>query len=215
MPTAPYIDIHTHRPHRTERYLLSYSIGIDPQPEQGSKFSVGIHPWAVEEVDVEAALRYIESAPAVAIGEIGLDFFRDIDKELQTELFIKQLDIAERRNLPVILHCVRAYNEVLNIIRGRNLPAVVFHSYIGSIEQTKTVIERGYYVSLSDMSLGSSRTVDALSVVPLSRLFAETDMGEGEPKSIVSVYEQVAEIKGVSVEELREQIWINYKRVFG
>lgn len=214
MTAAPYIDIHTHRPHATERYLLSYSIGIDPQPELGDKFSVGIHPWAVERVDAEAALRYMESAPAVAIGEIGLDFVREIDRELQLELFEKQLQIAERRQLPVILHCVRAYNEVLNIIRGRELPAVVFHSYIGSLQQTQTVVERGYYISLSDMSLGSSRTVEALEVVPLERLFAETDMGEGEPKSIVAVYEQIADIKGVSLEELKEKIWSNYKRVF-
>lgn len=214
MQNSPFIDIHTHRPHAEERYILSYSIGIDEKPKVGEQFSTGIHPWRADKVDAAAALSYMESAPVVAIGEIGLDFIRSVDRDLQIKLFKKQLDIAERRQLPVIIHCVRAYNEVLNIIRGRDLVNVIFHSYIGSLQQTETVIERGYYISLSGMSLGSSRTVKSVRETPISRVFAETDMGDGDELSIRDVYAAIANIKELSITELRGEIWSNYKRVF-
>lgn len=211
MSQIPFINIHTHFPKNDEEYILAYSIGIDTQPQGVVNFSAGIHPWSVEQVDCPDALEYLTHAPVVAIGEIGLDFVRNVDRDLQIRTFEAQLDIAQKRNLPVIIHCVKAYNEVLDIIRNRELKSVVFHGYVGSVQQTQTIINRGYYISLGEVSLKSSRTIESIKKTPLDRIFTETDMSEIAVKKI---YSEILKIKNISLDELKVAIDRNYRTVF-
>lgn len=206
------IDIHTHQPQRDADYILAYSIGLDAAaPAAGQTFSAGIHPWSAGSVDLGDALEYLKTAPVVAIGEIGLDYARGADAEMQKKVFEAQLDIAQDRRLPVIIHCVRAYNDVLNALKGRNLKAVIFHGYTGSPQQTAVIIERGYYISLNETSLRSRKTVESLPETPLDRIFAETDDSGAD---ITSVYAKLAVILRLTTHEIADTIRQNYKTVF-
>ncbi len=208
-----FIDIHTHKTYDDgTTYIYSQAVGKDPVPAVGVPFSAGVHPWAVGRVDMAQALEYLAVAPVVAIGEVGLDYAADVDRHVQAEVLRLQLDIADRRDLPVVIHCVRAYNDILSILEDYNLRAVIFHGYIGSPEQTAEILKRGYYLSFDKRSLGSPKTVESLRIAPLNRIFAETDDNQ---ERISVIYNKIIDIREVSLEVLQAAVEDNYKRIFG
>ncbi len=127
-------------------------------------------------------------------------------------LFAAQLRIAEERILPVILHCVRAFEPTVEILSAYTLPAVIFHGFIGSPEQAARAIRAGYYLSFGKRSLASPKTVEALRRTPLERLFLETD---DAPVPIAEIYARTAEILAITVPQLKEIINKNYLDCFG
>ena len=186
-----YIDIHTHRP---------TALHIEPQ-------AVGIHPWMAEKEAFDEAI----FDNAVAIGEIGLDFACDVYRDTQERVFRAQLAQAEKRNLPVILHCVRAFEPTMKILAEYRLRAVIFHGFIGSVQQAKRAIDAGHYLSFGPNAFRSPKTIAALQSTPDDRLFAETD-DSGE--MIENVYSKIAQTRGISVKELRVTIENNYNKIF-
>lgn len=186
-----YIDIHTHHP--TSATTVR---------------TVGVHPWqtAMESLPSEVAIMAAE-----AVGEIGLDKVCAVDFTQQKAVFAAQLDLAERFAKPVVLHCVRAFEEVMRHLKGRQLPAVIFHGFIGSKEQAERALQWGYYLSFGMRTGRSPKTIEALRSVPLDRLFVESDE---ETTPIETIYEAVAAWRGISVEELRKATLDNYTRLF-
>lgn len=185
------IDIHTHRP--TSVVTIS---------------AVGLHPW-------QAASGTLPSREAVAaadaVGEIGLDKACGVDFETQKELFVKQLEMAERFEKPVVLHCVKAFEEVMTMLDKHTLRAVIFHGFIGSKEQAERSVKKGYYLSFGARTEGSKKTIEALRVTPLDRLFVETDEAE---VTIEAMYQTIARLRDIEVEELKRATAANYKRIF-
>lgn len=206
------IDIHTHKQYHDETlHIFSWEIGVDDALVPGETFSAGVHPWRAAMVDPDAAVAYLRHAPIAAVGEVGLDYATDVSRERQKEVFRAQLAVAQERWLPVIIHCVKAYNDVLSILRDYALPAVIFHGYIGSPQQTRSIVERGYCVSLGPRSFSSTKTVESMLLMPPERLFLETDDGS---EDIQEVYQKAAITFNVPVYRLTEQIESNYKRIF-
>lgn len=185
------IDIHTHRP--TKAVTIR---------------TVGVHPWHAAECSLPT-IEAIEAADAV--GEIGLDKACGVDFEMQRALFIKQLELAERFEKPVVLHCVRAFEEVMTLLERYTLRAVLFHGFIGSREQASRAVKKGYYLSFGARTEGSNKTIEALRETPLERLFVETDEAE---TTIEAMYQTIARLRGTEVEELEEATAENYKRIF-
>ena len=181
----PLIDIHTHRKEPDAAALRSIRLGTDAVPSDGSLFSAGIHPWDSEKADPQG-LRQLETLPCAAIGEIGLDYAVSVDRTAQREWLVRQLEIARRRGLPVILHCVKAYNEMLPTLRPFDIPAV-FHGFAGSKQLAGQVLKAGYYLSFGETAFRSSKTADALRNTPSDRLFLETDESAA---GIGSIYER-------------------------
>ena len=212
---TPYIDIHTHScgPEAAVKKICVYLLGREKPVPDGS-FVAGVHPWDVGGADTSLLDFFIESHPSViGIGEIGLDFARkDADKALQTEWLNKQLTIAGRLGLPVVLHCVKAYNEIQQALKKYHLKAVVFHGFIGSSELMQQLVKQGYYLSFGEFSLHSPKTAEALEQIPLERLFLETDDDPGA--DIHRIYGKVAVLRKITLEELKMTIANNYKQVF-
>lgn len=185
------IDIHTHR--ATEAVTIR---------------AVGVHPWHA----AECSLPTIEAIKAAdAVGEIGLDKACGVDFEMQRALFVKQLELAERFEKPVVLHCVRAFEEVMTLLERHTLRAVLFHGFIGSREQASRAVKKGYYLSFGARTEGSNKTIEALRKTPLERLFVETDEAD---MTIEAMYLTIARLRGMEVEKLEEATAENYKRIF-
>lgn len=185
------IDIHTHRP--TEAVTIR---------------TIGVHPWHAAECSLPSAEEIMK---ADAVGEIGLDKACGVDFETQKALFVKQLELAERFEKPVVLHCVRAFEEVMTLLERYTLRAVLFHGFIGSREQASRAVKKGYYLSFGARTEGSNKTIEALRETPLERLFVETDEAE---MTIEAMYLTIARLRGTEVEELEEATAENYKRIF-
>lgn len=190
---TPYVNIHTHRP---TGQLVELK-------------AAGVHPWSAEEADPD-------HLPALgigiqAIGEIGLDYARPVDRSRQEKLFRAQLVRAEELRLPVVLHCVRAFEPTMRILEGFTLPAVIFHGFIGSSQQAARATAQGYYLSFGRRSLASPKTREALRSTPPDRIFLETD---DEDADIECIYAHAAEVLETSVENLMIATYENYKRIF-
>lgn len=185
------VDIHTHHPRAG---VLSPTMA-------------GIHPW-----DAELGLPLPDFSTVEVIGEIGLDYACKVDREAQARLFCDQLKIAEKLRKPVVLHTVKSFEQVMNILTKYVLESVVFHGFIGSKEQAKRATDKGYYLSFGYRSLCSPRTRHAIAATPLDRLFVESDDDPNTDLKRLSL--EIAEIKSVSERELRVQINENYKKLF-
>ena len=186
-------DIHTHNAH-TQAQTID---------------TVGIHPWHALDDDLSA----IEPAVADvdAIGEIGLDYACDVPKEVQIALFRAQLALAERYEKAVVLHCVRAFEEVMKVLAEYRLKAVIFHGFIGSVEQAQRAIAQGFYLSFGERTFRSPKSIEAMRSIPLSQLFVETDEST---TPIEEIYAQLAELRGISVAELIAATEENFRRIF-
>lgn len=209
-----FINIHTHKRGGCGIEVVSVMAGqrggFPSQP-----FSVGIHPWQIadfNEAGLAKALRKIKKAPAWAIGEIGLDYATEADHDRQAVVFSAQLRIAQERRMPVVLHCVKAFETTMELLAGYDLPAVIFHGFVGSPEQAIRAVEAGYYISFGERSFGSPKTVEAMHAIPLERIFFETD---DAPTTIAHVYFHACEILGVTLKTLVEAIYGNYEQLVG
>lgn len=187
----PFVDIHTH--------LKTDAVTI---------LTVGVHPWNAGEGVLPTT---DEIASAEAVGEIGLDKASEVDFSLQTALFQAQLRLAEEHRKPVVLHVVRACEEVLKALDEVHLPAVIFHGFIGSPELAERLIRRGFYLSFGERTFRSPKTLEALRRVPLEQLFIETDESR---MPLAEIYEKAAEAKGITCEELQQATYENYLKLF-
>ena len=187
------IDIHTH----------------NAQTHAQTIETVGIHPWHSATADLTEVERLAPSADA--IGEIGLDFACDIGCETQIWSFRAQLALAERFEKPVVLHCVRAFEYIMVTLEKYRLKAVIFHGFIGSVEQAQRAVKQGHYLSFGERTFRSPKTIEALRSTPLSQLFVETDEST---TPIEEIYAKIAELRGVDIEELLRATEENFNRIF-
>lgn len=212
----PFVDIHTHKADATPVSIRSLRLGGGGVPQwQPGSFSAGVHPWDAESVGaagLEQALALLETAPLAAVGEIGLDYARAVDRDRQREVFGLQLDVALRRGLPVVLHCVRAMDDTLAVLRGKEFRAVIFHGFSGPPEQALQLVRMGYYLSFGEALFRSDKAAEALAAVPLERVFFETD---DSPATIDRVYDCAAHMLEMPEQELQQAIYTNYERIFG
>lgn len=190
---AKYIDIHTH----------------NPREDVLSPTMAGVHPWLAE-----SGVGLPDFSQCDIIGETGLDYACEVDRELQKSLFRRHLEAATKANKPVVLHVVRAVDDVLKILDEYSaLRGVIFHGFIGSWQQAERCIERGYYLSFGPRSLGSPKTCEVIAKMPQNLLFCETD-AEHDKGNIEEVYREVAELRGVDIEGLITSIEENYNTIF-
>lgn len=153
----------------------------------------------------------VAAAGIQALGEIGLDFACRSDRTLQTEVLRIQLRLARRTGLPVVLHCVRAFEPLMRELVACPPREVIFHGFIGSPEQARTALSRGCYLSFGERVFASPKSLRALHEVPLDRLFLETD---DAPVPIERIYDRAARELGLEVGVLRRAAYENYKRIF-
>lgn len=190
----PYVNIHTHRPTGS---------GIELRTE-------GVHPW---DADMQLVATLGERlSDAQAVGETGLDFVHGPSREVQTEALRAQLRLARERELPVVLHCVRAFEPLMRELAACPPPAAIFHGFIGSPEQARQAVAKGYYLSFGERTFASRKTLEALREIPSDRLFFETDDSSA---AIETIYARAAEVRRTTVEELRRATAENYRRLFG
>lgn len=181
--------------------------------------AVGIHPHEVseaEEEDLETLVELVSHPKVLAWGEIGLDFYREISPpRLQREWFIRQLHIAKRLGVPVIIHCRNAHKEVLEIIKGEAEGIKgVFHCFSGTKEDSRKVLDMGFNISISGAVTfhNARKLLEVVSYVPLDRLMVETDSPyispepfrgrRNEPMYLTWITRKIAEIKAISFEEV-------------
>ena len=194
--------------------------------------SVGFHPHDAAELteDLEQKIRKLalEEKKLIAIGETGLDYhYMYSSAEVQQQVFSKQLQLAVELNLPVIMHSREAETDTLNILQEIPVqPLGVAHSFTSSFEMAKTLIEMGWYIGINGIVTfkNAEDLREVVSWLPLDRLLLETDSPflaptpfrgkPNKPAHIPAIATFIAELRGISLEQLSEQTSANAQRLF-
>ncbi|WP_455638194.1 TatD family hydrolase [Parabacteroides sp.] len=207
-----YYDIHTHQPsvHPEDISIVNTIVKDEGDlllPAQWC--SVGIHPWYI--YNVREQLSLLESAlsdpSVVAIGEAGLDKLAEASLDIQQSTFREQALLAEKADKPLVIHCVKAWAELIAMKRSMKprMPWIV-HGFRGNAELAGQLLRQGFY-----LSFGEHFNPQALQAAWPGRLLAETDDKETD---IRSVYRQIAASLHISLEELAITLERNVQNIF-
>jgi len=215
-----FIDIHTHGSGSADGIFSVENImaheGTDPTYISANAFTAGIHPWHLNEANMESLLEFIRKISGnpslIAFGEAGFDKLRGPSIELQRSTFAEHVKIAGENGKPLIIHCVKAWDELL--AAHKNLrPATpwLVHGFRGKRELALQLIKRGMYLSFWFDFVLRPESAELLRYLPEERIFLETD---GAGVDIREIYKKVSGDLAVSVDELKSIILGNYKQLF-
>jgi TatD DNase family protein len=188
-----------------------------PSANKDCFFSVGLHPWHIGKVNPEECFQAIdrvaEQKNMLAIGECGLDRLADVVFAMQEWCFKQQVQIAENHRKPLIIHCVRAYSDLIKHKKENKsaLPWII-HGYYGNLETTLSLIKHNFHFSLGEQLLKDEAKHTIFRSIPIERLFLETDDRE---ISISEIYSLAAQILKLDENELAQIIERNFKTIFG
>lgn len=193
--------------------------------------SVGVHPGSIdcEEPTVERLIQLSKREKVIAIGETGLDYYYGLDhKELQLERFKRHLEVSKITRKPSIIHTRDAKEDTLNYINNYSDPSVagVLHCFTEDLDMAQRAIEQNFYISFSGIVTfkNASELQEVAKALPLDRILIETDSPylapvpfrgkSNEPKYVPYVAKFIADLKGISVEQVAEQTSENFKALF-
>lgn len=224
------------------KYLLSIGTGdgpptLDAAVRLAEAYSfvyatVGVHPNDAGKVDPQtiADLRSLLRHPKVkAMGEIGLDYHWGVPREIQIPLFEQQLALAKELGHPVVIHTRDAWDDTLAILRSQwtaDDPPCVLHCFTGDEKLARECLGLGYYLAFGGVTTypKAAEVRDAVRITPSERLLLETDCPylapvphrgrRNEPAYVVNTAQAIADVRGVSIDELAIQTTKNFERIF-
>ena len=193
--------------------------------------AVGSHPDAADEVDGAVLEEYRElckrNSKVKAIGEIGLDYhYEDIPRDIQLKAFRAQMELARELGLPVIIHERDAHEDGMAVVRDFPEVTGVFHCYSGSAEMARQLVDRGWYIGFTGVLTfkNARKAIEVASSIPLEWIVLETDCPymapepfrgrRNDPGKLYRMAEKLAEIRGLSVEEVQAITVENGKRLY-
>jgi len=195
-----------------------------------------------EEFKPEKYIKLLESSKAVAVGEIGLDYYDEIsdeEKDKQKQVFLEQVDLARQINKPICIHCRKAYDDLIDLLEMFNFGCAhcpmacsgdsklkgVVHCFMGRLSQAKKLIDMGFYISFNGLITYARDYDKVIKEIPLDKIVLETDAPyltpepyrdkRNEPVNVKYVAEKIAEIKKIKFEQVAKQTTKNARELFG
>jgi TatD DNase family protein len=179
-------------------------------------YSTGIHPWYIKVDRIESDLQVIENKlklpNCLAVGECGLDKRIEISMKIQTSVFENQLLLAEKYQKPVLIHCVAAFQELIDIKNKWNISVpILIHGFSKNEQLAHQLLKNGFYISFGKYLLRNPEMESVFKSMPANRFFLETDTIE---EGIQEVYALAATYKKTSVAVIQDQVNHNFQEVF-
>ena len=178
--------------------------------------TAGYHPHDAKKFDKNVILKFSQHPKVVAIGEIGLDFYRNISpQDIQRKVFEEQIILANELNLPIIVHDRDAHEECLQILEKYSPQKVVFHCFSGDELFAEKIIQKGWFISFTGtITYKNNRQENIVRMVPLDKFFVETDSPflspvpqrgkRNSPLNLHYIIEKIAEIRGLSPKQIAQ-----------
>lgn len=223
------------------------AIEIASSFDKGVYAAVGLHPSILnkrlikkrieneddsfeENFNKEKYLELAKNKKVVAIGEVGLDYWykpkgtakKILFKQKQKEVFLENIDIAKELDLPLIIHCRVAHEDLWEIIKNLDIKGVL-HCFTGTVEDLERYLSKGLYIGLNGI-IFNFKSEEVIKKIPLDKILVETDCPyltppafkdqRNEPLFIKEVIKEIARIKELSFEEIKEQTTLNAKKLF-
>ncbi|WP_288374143.1 TatD family hydrolase [Chryseobacterium culicis] len=198
-----FFDFHHHK-----KYIRNGIYNLAKEIPPDFPYSVGIHPNDIDINNLKEQLSWMRSMISqncFAIGECGLDSLVSADENLQNEAFLQQIMIANEVKKPIIIHCVRKFYEVISFRKKAEQPMII-HGFNKKKQIAEDLLAHNFYLSFGKAVLYNLSLQDILKNIPPDKFFLETD---NEDFNIEELYFKVSEIRGISPEDLNEQILHN------
>jgi len=190
---------------------------------------VGIYPThtveLVNEGKFDSELKFIKKnkKKIIGIGEIGLDYQEDSNKETQQKCFRAQIELAKKLNVPVLIHSRKAELDCIEILEEMQMKKVIMHCFCGKKSLVKRAADNGWYFTIPTKVTRMEQFQILVKEININQLFAETDspfmspVAEtvNEPANVVESYKMIAKLKGFEIEHVRENLFLNYRNLFG
>lgn len=211
-----FFNLHTHN-YTNQEHILELVNQYPWEFEDKIPFySIGIHPWYINEQRLDVDLQVIEQKlvlnNCLALGECGLDKRIEIPLEIQKKVFKAQLFLAEKYQKPLVLHCVAAFQEIIQIKKELNVKVpLIIHGFSKNEPIAKQLLDNGFYLSFGKYLVRNPELKTVFQSVPNDRFFLETDTIE---ESLEEVYTLAANYKNIEIEELKEIVANNFEKVF-
>lgn len=245
-----FIDVHCHLDYFPEDKLKSIiekakkadvktiiTNGVNPQTNRKSldlaakykevKPALGLYPIeaiALSENEINNELEFIKNSKnkILAIGEVGLDFKETEEKEKQTQVFKKIIQLAQKINKPLIIHSRKAEAECISLLEEAKAKKVIMHCFSGKKSLLEKIKNNKWHISIPANITFSEHFQYAVKMFPIEQLLCETDSPflhpfkeqNNEPVNVIESYKKIAEIKGLSLNETERFIENNYKKLF-
>ena len=202
------INFHCHGCKKNGEGIQVVSYNLDEIDTQNIRknCTVGIHPWQSSNPNVDQWLSQLEiisqNPNVLAIGEIGLDRLKGGSLELQNKILTAQANIAKNAGKPIIIHCVRAWSELIKTLSSSEFSLIkkAIHGFRGKVEMAKQLTDLGYYISFGSILVNATpELAETLTKIPLNRVFFETD---DSSMPIEEVYSAAADILDMYIEDL-------------
>jgi TatD DNase family protein len=209
-----FINIHSHNAAAPNEWTVQSLHKDWERVSMPGRFSLGIHPWYIEkdcQQQFSQMKQWVHHPHAIAIGECGLDKVCTTDFSMQENVFKEQIQLAVTLQKPLIIHCVRAWEEVFSLLKKAAPLKAIFHGFAKNAELARRIINRGYYISLGK-ELEKESMKEVIRLLPPDKIFLETDDAS---LSITTVYEWAAKALGIGQNSLCLQLQKNAEAVFG
>lgn len=218
-----YIDLHTHRPTGdSEAFEIESVFYGKPASAKTPYFSAGLHPWHLQNVDLNDAEQWLREQVmdpnCLAVGEAGLDKATPTPWDRQITAFQICQRVASETGKPLIIHCVRAYGEIVQLLNhpaatATGTSGAIFHGFNKHAQTARMLFDAGYFLSFgAALLVSNSPAAGVIRQAPAAQFFLETD---DQNLDIRAVYARAAEIRGWSLDQLLGQMQANYQAVFG
>ncbi|MEI6849970.1 MAG: TatD family hydrolase [archaeon] len=192
------------------------------------KAALGLYPIEaikLDEKEIDNIIEFIRKnkKSVSAIGEVGIDFKEDLENhEYQKKIFDKLVKLSIELDVPIIIHSRKAEIECIDILEKNNAKKVIMHCFSGKFSLVKRIIENKWSLSIPTSVKNSEHFQKIIGEHPIEQLLCETDSPylhpdkkwPNEPANVIASYEKIAEIKKLSIEKVKKQIFENYSRLF-
>lgn len=207
-----FINIHTHSHTEADTWALHNLHAAYGNMQSDKYYSIGLHPWFIHDADLQLKdlETYISHEQVLAVGECGLDRVSITNFALQEKVFTQQVVMANEMNKPLIIHCVKAFAQVLDILKmNDNQVHVIFHGFNRNLQLALQLIQEGYYLSLGKAVFNPAME-PVIKQIPLHRLFFEND---DRALPVSAIYEKVSAVLDLSLNTLSLQVQHNAEKV--
>ena len=211
-----FINIHTHKYSNQDNILEIVNQFPKEFDDSLPNYSIGIHPWYIDENNLENELIFIDKKlqlnNCLALGECGLDKKIDIPLIIQIDILEKQLLLAEKYQKPIIIHCVAAFQEIIEIKKRLNLNVpMIIHGFSKNIQIANQLIDNDFYLSFGKYLIMNPELKSVFHAIPNERIFLETDSSN---YNIKEIYKQATKYKNLEIKNLIEIMNTNFNKVF-
>ncbi|MBP7821555.1 MAG: TatD family hydrolase [Saprospiraceae bacterium] len=221
--TVPFLDIHTHNSDdevRGQEIIQIFNVNftsseVDLTTLAEHSYSIGIHPYCIDELSWQKQLLELDAIltkfPTIDfIGECGLDKMSSIPIDIQTQVFVEIIFLSEKHRKPLIIHCVRAHQEILNLkTKIKPTQQWIIHGFRKNVQLANQYVVNGVKLSFGKHLITDENLQHVFAQLPIESIFFETD--DDNNIDIKNIYAKAASLRNVDLQTLKMHVWSNYR----